>query len=311
MRWSAIPTVVIAVAVLRGGARAGDADPGVVSIEVASGVPFSAGELRTAVALRGIDVALTVRPGGREGSVVVVVDDRERAVLLAGLRGAAAARKVALLVLDLLEPRPAATVAMTTAVAIEPTPTEAPAPFAPAGDRDRGGAAGLVDEVRPLPRWLLRAQGGAAAGEGLRLALSIDHAIAGPLALVAGGGVTSAVDAPAAVTMRRVPLWLGAGVAVQRRGVVLDAHLAALASIDHLEVDDGGATRSHLDVEWGGTTDLGLARRLGGHAALGLRAGIDAYATRTEYHLGGELVTTSPRLVPWLALSLSLSLEAR
>jgi hypothetical protein len=312
VRWNVVPPIVaLALGAMSGGARGGDAggDPA-PGIEIAEGVPFSADELREAVRLRGSgEVTLVVRPGGPDGAVVVIVDDRARTVVLRGLQGAAAARKVALLVLDLLEGdgagRPAAPAgaSATDAVALSlPTP--------PLSGMTDAGPSRPGDAAAPeIPRWRLIAHTGAGTSEALRLALSLERAVAGPLRVVAGGGFAAAV-APAGVALRRIPLWLGIGAATRRAGLVLDVHAAALASIDQVAVEDDDATRSHRDLQWGGTADLGLARPVGAYAALGLRVGLDAHATSTEYRLGGEAVMVTPRLVPWLSLSLSMSLEA-
>ncbi len=135
--------LILAVAVLVAApvARVG-ADEPAIAIEVAAGVPFSASDLEAAVALRSAEPPplIEVAPAATSGAVVVTVGDNSRSVDLGALSGAAAARRVAVISLDLFRQTeaPAELVAETSAVAEVSAPVVPPTLTAASAVANRG-----------------------------------------------------------------------------------------------------------------------------------------------------------------------------
>lgn len=238
-----------------------------VHVEVAPGVAVTADEVATALRLRIADVgaALSVRVRPSGDGVIAQVDERVRAVALGGRTGVDAARLIALALADLAQ----------VAVEEEAAPLEAGAVVAPAR-RTRtslelavvGSAAAwsapmaavAIDVAAVRGRWL----GAAELGAG--------KLVAGNLHL--GGG-----------TVR-----LGAGVRVGnldvRAGLVLLPVWVSNGAGDQTVLVGGGASaRLRIPV----APDLRLV----------VAAGIDAFATRTEYTVGAMTTLSTPWLAPW------------
>ena len=250
-------------------ARRADAERAIVVD--AAGAPFAASELVTAIRVRvpaegpSIQIRVTVTTRG----VQIEAAGGVREIDLVGLRGAAAARLVALAADDLL---PDELAAVTGAPAHAAHDARDPATLGVLGAlAGWSGTLGdlVFDATIPRDRWLFAVELG--GGQLLNSALDLTAAIA--RADIAAryrvfelrGGLTAA------------PLLVRNGAGDQT--VLLGANVSVRAR-------------------------LPLARALFGVVALGC----DVFATRTTYQLDAMAVVTTPRLAPWLAAGLEVGL---
>jgi hypothetical protein len=268
------------------GARETAAERAIAVVVV--GTPFEPAELVVALRFR-------VAPGGgplqlrvtaTEHGVRIEGPGGVREVALGGLRGAAAARLVALAASDLLldelaqPPSAAGGTAGPDPVVpsiAAPAPGLARADGAPATVGVLGGVSGwagvlgdlAVDVTVPRDGWLVAIElgGGGLVGSTLHVSAAV---------LRAGGGLrTGPLEARLGVTAMPVIVTTGAG----DQTVLLGANASLRVRIP-------------------------LSTGLHGILA----AGADVFATRTEYRMEGMPVLTTPRAVPWLAAGLEVGL---
>jgi hypothetical protein len=240
-----------------------------IAIEVRTGAPFDAAELRHALALRlppdGAPIELRVARLA-DGVVQIIAGERVREVDVAELQGAAAARLVALAASDLLLDDLAA----------------APPPRKP--DRDSALTVGALGAVSSWPHALA---GGA-----------VDVTIPAGTKLVAfelGGATLVAAD----VRMNTMTARLAAGI---RPHEVFE--LRAGVTVAPIFVSDGAGDRTVL-VGGHATMRLHFAVSPGVHAVVA--AGADVFATRTEYRANGMSLFVTPRFAPSVGLGLEVT----
>ena len=252
-------------------------------------LPFSAAELDDALSLRvGAGVPVEV-DAAAPGEALVRAGGKERSISLGDARGPAAARLVALVVVDL-------TTDVTPLPAPPPPPAPPPeihitAPPAPAGP--------------PLARIALL--GGPTGGsnlDGVRFAFALDatfHLVSN-FRLAVGAGFAPGPDATVGaipVTLRTVPL--RAALAWQPRGGPFELRLGAVVVPYGLTSSTMPAVARNGAVAGGSAAAL-YSVELGSRFDLVLAAGADAFANRDEFQIHGERALATNRLALWGAL---------
>lgn len=200
-------------------------------------------------------------------ALVVAADGRAQRVALGGRAGPAAARVVAIGVIDLVARLPAV-----------PAPREGDATLAlwPAASLGGGGAVELGGAIDLSTRVAF-----------LRAGVTVE--------LSRGSFHVGQVD----FTSSYVGLTLRAGAGLRRGPLELRA--GPLLSVERVS---GGA--GHTDVRAGGAA-LGLAALpLSRELSLVIAAGADVYARRTEYFVQGYAGRATPRVRPWAGVGLAL-----
>jgi len=243
----------------------------------AAGAPFAASELVTAIRVRvpaegpSIEIRVTVTARG----VRIEAAGGAREIDVLGLRGAAAARLVALAADDLL---PDDQLAVTAIAPAAPSPGRRPRePRDPVTLGVLGAVSSwsgtlgdlALDIAIPYDRWLVAIEVG--GGQLMNSALNLTAAIA----RVDVGAHYRMLEARVGLTAAPVIVSNGAG----DQTVLLGANLSLRAR-------------------------LPLARTLSGVLVLGC----DAFATRTTYQLDSTATIATPRLAPWLAAGLEVEL---
>jgi hypothetical protein len=251
-------------------------------------LPFTAGELADAVALRlpladdGFEVG--VAPAGAD-AVRVTLRAKERLVALEGRKGPAAARRVALAVVDLAGAE-AAPDTLPPEPELAPAPRSVtPKPAPPAIVLRRAPAAwlGLLPTVTPAAL-------GVAADASLRLrgpvraTLQAGVRLGGPSAAVGGVDVSMArLALRAGVAFARGP------VELRLEGVVEPYRVSGAG--DGVDVAHGGALA--------GAGATVVARLPRGFFAGG---GVDLFANRADFRVRGKSAFTTARVAPWLGV---------
>ncbi len=246
-----------------------------VHVDVAAGVGVTAAEVAAALRLRIADVgaALSVRVRASADGVIAQVDERIRAVALGGRTGTDAARLIALAIADLAQVDPLA----------------ASDEAGPAGLDPRGGGR----SGRPPTSVELAVVGSAAAWSAPMAAVGLDVAAARGRWLVAAAlGAGKLVDGD--LRLGGGTARLGAGVRAGRLDVRAGVVLVPVW------VSNGAGDRTVLV---GGGASARLRIPIGPDLRLVLAAGIDVFATRTQYTVQstvGSMVTLStPWVAPW------------
>jgi hypothetical protein len=256
------------------GAREAAADRA-IAVDVV-GAPFEPGELVAALRFR-------VAPDGRRLQLRVTATEHGvriegpggmREIALGGLRGAAAARLVALAASDLLLDDLAGLDLVASSLA---APGPAPGSRAPATLGVLGGVSGwagmlgdlAVDVTVPREGWLVAIELG--GGELVDSTLHVTAAV-----LRACGGLRAG-PLEARMGLTAVPVLITSGAGDQT--VLLGANASVRVRI---------------------ALPAGVRGVLAG--------GADVFATRTEYRLAGMPVLTTPRAAPWLAAGLEVGL---
>ena len=256
---------------------AGDVD-GLVELD--ERVPFAVVDLAAALRAR-------LEPGAQPMRVVVrmVADDRvevkvagrTRELALEGRRGSSAARLVALAAVDLMVPELAA---LPGTVAVHPD--ESPAPATPPTT-----APTSISMLGAAARW-----SGVLAGGVVDLAVPRGAwSVAGEL----GGGTLVTGDLHLSGAIARLGLAVRPSVLELRIGVTL-APIVTRDGVGDLTVLLGGGASARLRLPIGATL----------HAVLA--AGVDVFATRTEYLRAGMTTVATPWLAPWVAAGVEVSL---
>ena len=245
-----------------------------IGVEVTFAAPFDAEELREALRMRlpadgpGVAVRVTLTPTG----IQVETPDGVREIDVEGLRGAAAARLVALAASDLLLDD------LATA------PVSAPAVTARREVPARAGTSlGVLGGVAGWGRML----GGAT------LDVTMPRG-AGVLAFRGGGSTLLGAGIDLTAALARVGGGLRLGM-MELRGSVVLAPVFVSHGVGDATVLVGGGASIRLRVP--------VASRV--HAVLG--AGLDAFATRTEYRLAGMSALTTPRFAPWFGAGMEVA----
>jgi len=272
-----------------------------LDLRIEGDLPFRADQLTDALRLRLHDreLAPTVTVIGDGDVVRVRMAGKERVVALEGTSGLAAARRVALAVVDLAELE-------ATPPQLAPVPARAPA-AAPAPARTDAEAAasaetpslrvtGSVRAPRPprlalamYPAVQVDAHGGAVPGAALEASLALGGAWCATVQV----GWQAGPDATAGgerVAMTELPVRAGVG---QRRGA-----LAWRATAIALPYRVSGG-RGHTGMELGAGASLALFVPVGA-VTLVVAAGADGFAGRTRFQIHGEDAVATPRLAGWI-----------
>jgi hypothetical protein len=268
-----------------------------IHLVVGDGLPFTGAALGEAVALRApvadAGVEVVVEAAGAD-AVRVRAGGKERIVPLSGRSGRAAARWVALALVDL--------------AGEEATPAALPPEVAAVEPADDSEAAPLEVRAAPTPR----------STPGTRLALLPtltlgDGLAAGATVLVthrigawtglASLGVASGPSASLAgveVSLLAAPIRVG----IARRAGPLELAAAAVLVPIHAS---GGVGHAGLEVGAGLAAYLRLDL---GPVPLLVGAGADAYATRTELQVRGQTALATPRLGAWVGVGVAWEIGA-
>jgi hypothetical protein len=276
---SATAIVLVLVLVLGLGLRRAAAEP---TVEVTGDAPFAPDELVAALAVRVGERDVRVHITPTASGVIVAIAGASRVVPLAGARGPAAARLVALAASDLvlvdLATPPSA--APGEAAVSEPVAAVTGGVVAPARERTTvaitGSAAGgwdgtlagvTVSLAVPRGRWLVAADlGGVALSDR-------DLDLVGAVIRVGGG----------------------------RRFGWLDVRAGAIAA--PISVGAGAGDRTVL---FGAGASAWARLRLGGSVRAVLAGGVDAFATRSEYRMNDAAIGATPWIAPWVAAGLEV-----
>jgi hypothetical protein len=280
----AAAVTVAAGAVIAGPAGAAPDD----AVEIADGVPFSALELADALALRAPRPLPAIR-------VVRVADDavrlqargRTRTIRLGTLTGRSAARRVALVALDLLDPPARAADTGAPSPTLVSVRRDAPAPH----DRRR---AGLLVGVTAL------VGGDGVAGVGYEVSVPV----AGPIRVATAGAVRQRASGP---DVSAVQAPVRAGIAARwlagRWGLELGA--GALAAWQRIAADDGGRRLTHSGYRFGAAASGAVSWTIAGPLAIRATGDLEAYAAGRRYLVGGaERLATGP-VELWLGIGLA------
>jgi hypothetical protein len=276
------------------------ADELAFAVDVGDGVPFTAAELEAAVALRlGEDAAaLPVRVigAGRSGEVVVIVGESRRAVVLGDAVGEAAARRVALVSLDLFRE-------VSARSDPEPGPGPVPGPdpvsvsgSAPSPER-RGGLGWGSVSVSAIGTI------GDGDGGGVRAA---GRVAVGAIDIVGAIGVAvSTGDAGTRVTT--VPVRLGVGKRWRLGGVVWGIDVGGVTAPYRIRTDDGDARYRDGRTRLGGTGSISVAVPVWRSLWLGADAGVDVFGATQRYLVGTEERYANRRVEPYGGAGIGVS----
>jgi hypothetical protein len=290
----------------------------VVRLELAERLPFSQTELVEAVRLRlqleepgatGTVARVAVRRGGQDVTVELLDYGVKRRVPLLGASGAPAARRVALVIYDLLRDE----VALPVPILPASRPASRPAARSPARRAAPRPRPVILPTPAPIappgpPLLLLGLLVTAGAGSNVDHA-SIAATIEGSLRLLpslrALLGVGPAFVPPFTVddrSLRLVALPLRVGVAwFPRRGPV---ELRLLAVAQPYWVRGDGV--SHSGVLGGAGTAAFYHLRLAWRLRLLLGAGLDLFFNRTELRLRGVTALATERVAFWGGAALAV-----
>lgn len=280
----------------------GAALAGTPGIEVDADVPFSAAELSSAVALRTSQTPPLIRvsPAPEGDAVIVVVGTERRTVALGGLRGTAAARRVAVVSLDLLERQslPAPAPAAPVAAAEVETPAR---PSAPSVDLELRAAP---PPEAHQPRVVLDLSGLlGVSGRGGAAHASIG--LGGPLR-----GLVSAEleidDGADHLRVTTVPIGAGAGWRWQGKALAVEAHGRVVVAPQRVAIDDGADRLRHSEVRFGAGALVSAALRLVGPVQASLTGRLGGYLDRQRYLVGGREVFANSRADASISLGVSL-----
>ncbi|MCE9578245.1 MAG: hypothetical protein K8W52_34280 [Deltaproteobacteria bacterium] len=251
-----------------------------VRVAVAPAVPFDEAELSAALQLRlpdGEPIAIDVAPIA--GGVRITVGAEVRDVALDGLRGAEAARLVALATTDLFDADIAAVPVVAPALA---SPAMTPA---------------IAAHTTPRSPVTVEVLGTAAAWDDVLAGAAIGLAVPrGPWVAtveIGGGGL---VDAP--IGMIGGAIRMGGGRRfdwLDLRATVIVAPLAVSSGAGDLTALVGAGASARLRVP--------VTRRVRGV----IGAGLDGFANRTTYVASGAVVVQTPWLAPWLAAGIEVT----
>jgi hypothetical protein len=261
------------------------ADELAFAVDVGDGVPFTAAELQAAVALRlGEDAAaLPVRVigGGRAGEVVVIVGQSRRAVVLGDTVGEAAARRVALVSLDLFR---------EVSARSDPVPDPDPVSVSGSGSAPspaRGGGLGWgsvsAGSVRLGARWPI-----------------------GDVDVVGAVGVrVSSSDRGTRVTT--VPVRLGVGKRWRLAGLVVGIDVGGVIAPYRIGTDDGDARYRDGRTRVGGTGSVSIGVPVWRSLWLGADVGVDVFASTQRYLVGTEERYANRRVEPYGGAGIGVS----
>ena len=269
--WSAALVVVCALGAPASAERA-------IEVELTTAAPFRADELAAAMRMRlpAAGPAVHVRVTTLVDRIRVEAAVGTRDVALEGRAGAAAARLVALAATDLL----LEDLAVAPELVLRP-PSAVPRTRVAAGE---GPAVGVL--------------GSASGWSGVLAAGAVELVIPRAGFLVAGelsGGALVAGKVGLIAALARLDLGVRLGLLELRGGVTLAP----------VEVRTGAGDRTLLA---GGNASARIRVPLIGSTRGVLAAGVDVFATRTSYLLDGAVVTTTPRIAPWIAAGMELAL---
>jgi hypothetical protein len=158
-------------------------------------------------------------------------------------------------------------------------------------------AAAPEPTAAPHPALTIGALGGVAAWHYTLASLGVDVAVARDswlLAIEAGGGAL--IDGPLHLTAGVIRLGCGTRIGA--------LELRAGATVMPLAVANGSGDATVLA---GGGTSARLRAQLGAGLRAVIGGGVDVFATRTTYMIGGAPVMTTPRSALWLALGVEVT----
>jgi len=255
-----------------------------ITVEGTGELPFTPASLEEALRLRGVDpeAQVELRAVGVD-AVEITCDARQRVVPLFGRTGPAAARWVALAVVELLEPVPGLTAPAPRVVTPAPTPTPAPPPEpqAPAISLAVMGAArGGTSFERP---WL-----GGAAEVGIR--------IWRPLTAHLGLGVAMGPsDTRAEASLRTTVVPIRFGVGYRLEAAPLELRVGGLAAPLQARGDRADAPYSRwLAVGGVGASAVGRWPVRPGWAVRA-ELGLDVFVNQLDLQVGGARLSLTDR----------------
>ncbi len=271
---------------------------GRVRVVVGPGVPFSSAELASAMVLRTseppvVRVTTTATPG----QLLVVVGRATRRVDVQTLRGAAAARRVVLVTLDLILGRGQAPVASVEIAARRPAP---------------GPSVARVPTISRVPTTrhntsMLLSSAGLLTSQGAGGLIDLSVALSERLRVVASAGLITFAGKD---NLRLSRAYLGLGI--ERPwdvafGVV-SAQMRLLASPHRIAVDDGADRLSDEGVRLGSSLVLTTYVPVTSTVSLVLAGHAEGYLTRTRYLVGGAEVLVTDRVAAALTAGVSIRL---
>ena len=272
-------------------------------LQVDAEASFSVAELEHALALRGAELETASRVFVRTvqpGIVAVVVDGKNRDVVIGKLSGTAAARRVALVVLDTLTGKLTVSPIMARPIAAK---TDVEAPPAP--------VLGSV-EIRPnARRWsrlralelIVAGATGTTFGGTLRLVTVQDNRF------VASGGVDVMQSSSANARTTHVPLTIGGGfrfVDIKRLSVDMQAQIIAASHKVHAQGNRSWPSRWRFGAGAVAIANVRLAPRW----SLSALAQIATYRRRQRYSIDDELVASTRYVDAWVGVGLRRALWA-
>ncbi len=272
-------------------------------IEVDAAVPFSAAELRSAVVLRTAEdlPSIRVSPAPDAGAVVVTVGGARRTVALGSLSGIAAARRVAVVSLDLF-----ATSATPAPTAAERTPVDELR--GPALPREPVATDTVfLDQPRPdrHPRAAIDVAGMYGLG-GRGASIDASFGLRGPLR----GLVTAALsvdDADDELRATCLPIGAGLGWRWQQRWLAVEGHGQLLVAPHWISVADGGSRLSHSEVRFGVGALTSVALHVTGPLWASLTGRLGGYLSRQRYLVGGREVYANGHLDASIGVGVSVA----
>jgi hypothetical protein len=273
-----------------------------IRLIVLGALPFTEGELVDAVAIRlPLDAeakrTVSVRPAG-EDAVSIEVESKRRVIVLLGDRGAQAARRVALAILDLaldaadlpplgpesrLKPAPTTSVAVTNpALHIEPSHWTARARIAALGGASRAAATDATINVSGI------IDGSIALAESLRLGFGAGYT----------RGTRTSIDA-FALSLDSFPLRAGLSYVLPTPQI----EIRASGIVTPYAVSAGPASTSGANA--GAELALLYFQPISDDLDAAAAIGVDGYATRDEFHVHGKSAFATERVAVWAAIGVA------
>ena len=294
-----------AVAATSGAAVAGEPEPAVgmaaaspaagePEVEVDEAVPFSAAELRSALRLRTAETVppIQVSASPDADAVVIAIGSARRTVMLDGLRGAAAARLVAVVSLDLLDDAGSAPAAVEPETSVD---LETPALSREPVSGTTTGHPRVVVDVSGL--YGLEGRGGSVgASVGLR----------GKLRglVVAALAVDDGADGRRAT---HLPVGAGLGLRLQHRRLAFETHGHLVVAPHWLAVRDGAERLTHSEVRFGVGVLALAALRVSGPLWASVTGRFGGYLDRQRYLVGGREVYANDHIYASVSIGVSIA----
>ncbi len=297
------------------------AEPPALEVSVAAGAPLSADDLRTALSLRaaelgpddasvtgaGTGLRIAVTPTGNPGVVEVAVEGARRAVDLGGLTGAAAARRIAVISIDLLHrpppPPPVAVEAMVPPPAPPPTPRR---------DLALGTTATRTHRAPRFTATVSALHSTAGTGGGLDLGVVVlTNKYEYFLLQLLAGAELSRVEGANRLRVTNLPIRIGVGYRLKlTRSVTTIGSAHCLVARNHIGIDDGNQRLGHTVWRTATEGSLGIGIHLFGAVYADLIGRLQVYDDRLRYQVGGIDVYTKKLYDASIGLGVTVAMGA-